>query len=83
MTPQLEHKWLYDDLLVFKNQNDCMTISRNNNMSIVEIASIEIDGEKLEEDEECYYDLRYHSDNTFTEEEIEYYLKLYEDKIYL
>ncbi len=81
MTPQLEHKWLYDDLLVFKNQNDCMTISRNNNMSTVEVASIEIDGEKLVEDEECYYDLRYHSNNTFTEEEIEYYIKFYEEQV--
>ncbi len=81
MIPQLEHKWLYDDLLVFKNQNDCMTISRNNNMSVVEVASIEIDGEKLVEDEECYYDLRYHSDNTFTEEEIEYYIKFYEEQV--
>ena len=44
MIPQLKYKWLYDDLLVFKNQNDCMTISRNNNMSTVEVASIEIDG---------------------------------------
>ena len=81
MTPQLKYKWLYDDLLVFKNQNDCMTISRNNYMSTVEVASIEIDGEKLVEDEGCYYDLRYHSDNTFTEEEIEYYIKFYEEQV--
>ncbi len=81
MVTAVEHKWLYDDLLVFKNQNDCMTISRNNNMSVVEVASIEIDGEKLVEDEECYYDLKYHSDNTFTEEEIEYYIKFYEEQV--
>ena len=77
----LEYKWLYDDLLVFKNQNDCMTISRNNNWSVAEVASIEVDGQKLEEDEECYYNLKYHSDNPFTEEEIEYYLKFYEEQV--
>lgn len=81
MIPQLEYKWIYDDLLVFKNQNDCMTISRNNNLSEIEIASIEVDGQKLEEDEECYYNLKYHSDNPFTEEEIEYYLKFYEEQV--
>ena len=81
MIPQLKYKWLYDDLLVFKNQNDCMTISRNNNMSTVEVASIEIDGEQLVEDEECYYDLKHHSDNTFTEEEIDYYIKFYEELV--
>lgn len=83
MSPQLEYKWLYDDLLVFKNQNDCLTISRNNNWSVVEVESIEVDGQKLEEDEECYYDLKYHSDNPFTEEEIEHYLKFYEEQINL
>ena len=77
----LEYKWLYDDLLIFKNQNDCMTISRNNNCSVAEVVSIEVDGQKLEEDEECYYNLKYHSDNPFTEEEIEYYLKFYEEQI--
>jgi hypothetical protein len=58
-----------------------MTISRNNNWSVAEVVSIEVDGEKLEEDEECYYNLKYHSDNPFTEEEIEYYLKFYEEQV--
>jgi len=83
MISQLEYKWIYDDLLIFKNQNDCMTISRNNNLSEIEIASIEVNGEKLEEDEDCYYNVRYHSKNPFTEEEIEHYLKFYEEEIQL
>jgi hypothetical protein len=74
----LDYKTLYGDILIFKNKNDCMTISRGNNGK-VDIDSIEIDGEKLE-DEEYNYNLLSHPKNTFTQDEANYFIENY-DKI--
>ena len=71
----LEYKTLYGDILVFKNTNDCMTISKGNN-GCIDIDSIEIDGEKLDY-EDCEYDLLSHQNNTFTQEEYEYFRDKY------
>ena len=71
----LNFKTLYGDLLVFKNKNDCMTINRNGHPILVH--SIEVDGEPLDHNE-CDYDLSSHPRNTFTEEEIDYFIKHYE-----
>lgn len=74
----LEYKWLYGDLLVFKNKNDCMTISRSNNLSIPLINRIEIMGEDLKW-EDCEYDWEKHKNNPFTKEEMNYYLEFYKE----
>ena len=44
---KLEYKILYNDLLVFKNANDCMTIN-DNYSSDAEVQTIEIEGEVLD-----------------------------------
>lgn len=75
---KLEYKTLYGDLLIFKNLNDCMTISNANNWSTIDIDSIEANGVKLEL-EDCEYDFFKHSDNPFTKEEMEEGLAFYQE----
>lgn len=74
-TMQLQHKWLGDDLLVFKNTNDCMTITpgKYSNPSIV---LIELMGEKFDYDD-CNYDWKKLKNNSFTSEEMDFYVKNY------
>ena len=71
----LEYKTLYGDILVFKNTNDCMTISKFND-GLVDLDSIEINGEKLDI-KDCEYNLLSHPNNTFTQEEYEYFRDKY------
>lgn len=78
----LEYKWLYDDLLVFKNKNDCMTISNCNTWSVPMIDEIWVDGEELNL-KDCEYDWEKHPENPFTKEEMEYYLEFYEEELKL
>lgn len=66
----LAYKILYGDILVFKNINDCMTISRNG-WSQPTVSRVEVDGEDLEKTEKR---------NPFTREEIDYFIQNY-DKI--
>ena len=73
----LNYKTLGGDLLVFKNNNDCMTIHRGV-FGHPDVFRIEIDGEDLPF-EECDYDLIAHPKNTFTDEEVTYYLKAYDE----
>ena len=75
----LVYKTLYGDVLIFKNKNDCLTINRGNNGK-VDIDSIEIDGEKLQYDE-CNYDLLSHPKNTFTSDEVNYFIENYDEII--
>ena len=65
----LAYKVLYGDLLVFKNINDCMTISRNGFSKPV-VSRIEIGGEDMDKNKELK--------NPFTREEINYFLDNYE-----
>ena len=76
----LNYKWLGADLLVFKNKNDCMTISNANNTSFIDIETIEVDGEELD-CEDYEYDWNKHPENPFTKEEMEYYLELYKQNL--
>lgn len=57
-----------------------MTISNPNNWSVPSIQSIEVQGEYLKY-EDCDYDLSSHPENSFTKDEMEYYLKFYIDNI--
>ena len=63
----LRYKCLDGDLLIFKNLNDCMTISRGN-ISEVTIDRIESMGEIIDKN---------HPDNPFTKEEMEWGLHIY------
>lgn len=72
----LDYKWLGTDLLVFKNKNDCMTISNANITSSIDIETIELDGEDLKI-EDSNYDWEKHPENPFTKEEMDYYLEFY------
>ena len=71
----LNYKTLYGDLLVFKNQNDCMTINRGI-LGRVDVDAVEINGENLEL-EDCDYDFFKHPNNTFTQEETDYFIENY------
>ena len=73
----LQFKTIYGDILVFKNNNDCMTIFRNSQGQI-SINTIEINGEKLEA-KECNYKLLSHPLNTFTQEEADFFINNYEE----
>ena len=64
----LAYKILYSDILVFKNLNDCMTISRNGWGKPV-VSRIEVSGEDMDKNPE----LR----NPFTSEEIKFFLDKY------
>jgi len=64
----LEYKVLYDDILVFKNQNDCCTIKAGND-NIPYVSRIEIDGEDID----GFINPR----NTFLKEEIDWFIKNY------
>ena len=75
----LEYKTLYGDLLVFKNNNDCMTINRGP-YGRVDVDSIEIEGEKLEY-EDCDWNLLAHPKNTFTTDEASYFIKHYQELV--
>ena len=71
----LEYKILYGDILIFKNKNDCMTISKGND-GYIDIDSIEIDGERIDH-KDCKYNLLSHPKNTFTQDEYEYFRDIY------
>lgn len=72
----LKYKTLYGDILVFKNANDCMTITAGN-LNKPYVTSIEIDGENLD-DEECEdYDLINHPLSTFSQDEADYFIDNY------
>lgn len=62
----LDYKTIMGDLLVFKNNNDCMTISRST-LGRPTIKLIEVDGEKIDSNE-----------HPFTPQEIIYFLDNYE-----
>lgn len=66
----LAYKILGGDVLVFKNHNDCMTISRNGWSQPV-VSRIEVDGEDMDKNPE----LR----NPFTRKEVDYFLKNYDE----
>lgn len=72
----LNYKTLGGDLLVFKNKNDCMTINRNGNLILID--TLEIDGEEVEASRKNNYSVIYDEKNTFSAEEILYFLKHYE-----
>lgn len=72
----LNYKTLGGDLLVFKNKNDCMTINRNGNLILID--TLEIDGEEIEASRKNNYSVIYDEKNTFSAEEILYFLKHYE-----
>jgi hypothetical protein len=67
----LNYKTLGGDILVFKNQNDCMTIHRGV-LGKPWIWSIEVDGEQIDE----YDDYNKHP---FTPQEIVYFLDNYSE----
>ena len=73
----LNYKTLGGDLLVFKNKNDCMTINRNGNLILID--TLEIDGEEVEASRKNNYSVIYDEKNTFSAEEILYFLKHYEE----
>jgi len=54
----LNYKTLGGDLLVFKNKNDCMTLSRGNDGQI-DIDTISIDGEEIEASKKNNYSVAY------------------------
>jgi len=76
----LNYKTLGGDLLVFKNKNDCMTLSRGNDGQI-DIDTISIDGEEIEASKKNNYSVAYDENNIFSAEEILYFLKHYEEMV--
>ena len=75
----LNYKTLGGDLLVFKNKNDCMTINRNGNLILID--TLEIDGEEVEASRKNNNSVIYDEKNTFSAEEILYFLKHYEEMV--
>jgi hypothetical protein len=73
---KLEWKQLYGDLLVFKNKNDCLTISRGG-FGNAHVDMIEIMGEKAYDMFEWVNGFT-EKDNPFTKEEIEEAIRFYE-----
>lgn len=65
----LNYKTLRGDLLVFKNRNDCMTISRGT-LGTPWINSIEVDGVEIDIFDE-------NAKHTFTDKEINYFIDNY------
>lgn len=65
------------DLLVFKNKNDCMTLRRGTHGKIT-IANIEINGEPIEQSRKNNFSVVYDEKNTFSAEEVIYFLEHYE-----
>ena len=76
----LNYKTLGGDLLVFKNKNDCMTLSRGNDGQI-DIDTISIDGEEIEASRKNNYSVAYDEKNIFSAEEILYFLEHYEEMV--
>lgn len=66
------------DLLVFKNTNDCMTINRCSDGKVW-VDEIEIDGEPIEASRKNNYSVIYDEKNTFSAEEMIYFLDRYEE----
>jgi hypothetical protein len=73
----LNYKTIFGDLLVFKNKNDCMTINRCSN-GLPCVDEIEIDGEQIEASRKNNYSVVYDKKNTFSAEEVIYFLEHYE-----
>jgi hypothetical protein len=73
----LNYKTIFGDILVFKNKNDCMTVSRGPH-GLPWVDEIEIDGEPIEASRKNNYSVVYDEKNTFSAEEITYFLKHYE-----
>lgn len=73
----LNYKTLYGDLLVFKNKNDCMTVSRGPDGKVW-VDEIEINGERIEANRNNNYSVVYDEKNPFSPEEIVYFLDHYE-----
>ena len=74
----LNYKTLFGDLLVFKNTNDCMTINRCPHGKVW-VDEIEIDGEPIEASRKNNYSVIYDEKNTFSAEEMIYFLDRYEE----
>ena len=66
------------DLLVFKNTNDCMTINRCSDGKVW-VDEIEINGEPIEASRKNNYSVIYDEKNTFSAEEMIYFLDRYEE----
>jgi hypothetical protein len=67
----LNYKTIMGDILVFKNKNDCMTISRGA-LGVPWVDTIEVDGEELD-----YKDYDDKTKHPFTQEEIDYFTDPY------
>jgi hypothetical protein len=74
----LNYKTLGGDLLVFKNKNDCMTLSRGS-YGQIDIDTISIDGEEIEASRKNNYSVAYDEKNIFSAEEILYFIEHYEE----
>jgi len=74
----LNYKTLFGDLLVFKNTNDCMTINRGPHGKVW-VDEIEVDGEPIEASRNNNYSVIYDEKNTFSAEEVIYFLDHYEE----